>query len=85
MKSIVETSRRRVLQMLAGIPMLPLSTLAGAQLLSGCGGGGGVDTAAATLRGISFSPMAAPTLANPAAMATTTVGSVMSATFSDAS
>lgn len=71
--------------MLAGIPMLPLSTLAGAQLLSGCGGGGGVDTAAATLRGVSFSSMAAPTLANPAAMATTTVGSVMSATFSDAS
>lgn len=39
----------------------------------------------ATLSGVTFSSMPAPTLSNAAAMATTTVGSVMTATFSDAS
>lgn len=87
-----ETSRRRVLQMFAGIPMLPFAGgLAGASaLLTACGGGttAALPTALAsstTLSSVSFSSMPAPTLANAAAMATTTVGSVMSATFSDAS
>lgn len=68
--------------------MLPLSSaLTGAGLLlSGCGGG---DAAAAavtpSLSGVSFSSTPAPTLANAAAMATTTVSSVMSVSFSDAS
>ena len=55
-------------------------------MLAGCGGSSdAVAATAATLSGVSFSSMPAPTLANAAAMATTTVGSVMSATFSDAS
>lgn len=40
---------------------------------------------AATLSSVSFSSMPAPTLANAAAMATTTVGSVMTVNFSDSS
>lgn len=84
MKPIAETTRRRVLQMFAGIPMLPLAGTSA--LLAGCGGGSdAVAASSATLSSVSFSSMAAPTLANAAAMATTTVGSVMSATFSDAS
>jgi uncharacterized protein len=98
MTSITETSRRRVLQMFAGIPMLPLAASATGTslLLAGCGGGTDSVVAVATtatttpvapltLSGVSFSSMPAPNLANAAAMATTTVGSVMSATFSDAS
>lgn len=87
MNPVVNPSRRRALQFLAGVPMLPLSSaLAGSGLLlAGCGGGGedALVSPAATLRGVSFSSMAAPTLADAAAMATTTVGSVMSASFSD--
>ena len=79
MKPIAETSRRRVLQMFAGIPLLPLASTSA--FLTACGG----SDALATLSSVSFSNMAAPSLANAAAMATTTVGSVMSATFSDAS
>ena len=88
MKPIAETSRRRVLQLLAGMPMLPLaSSLTGTSLLlAGCGGGSdAVAATSATLSSVSFSSMAAPTLANAAAMATTTVGSTLSATFSDKS
>jgi secreted PhoX family phosphatase len=89
----LEMSRRRLLQLLAGAPLLPLSTLAGSSiLLSGCGGSdsdsGGATLAgsgAVTLAGVSFSSMPAPTLATPAAMATITASSVMTATFSDAS
>lgn len=73
------TSRRNILKMLSAAPMLPLTTgFAGSALLAGCGGGDD-----ARLIGVTFSSMAAPTLANPAAMATTTVGSVMSASFDD--
>jgi uncharacterized protein len=72
------TSRRHILKMLSSMPMLPLSSaLAGSTaLLAACGGG-------ATLERVSFSSMAAPSLADAAAMATTTVGSVMTTTFSD--
>ena len=90
MNPVVNASRRRALQFLAGVPMLPLSsTLAGAGLLmAGCGGGDDAQAAllpAAAYSGVSFSSMAAPTLANAAAMATTTVGSVLSVNFSDKS
>ena len=63
--------------------MLPLSTALAASgaSLSACGGG----SDAPSLMGVSFSSMPAPTLSNPAAMATTTVGSTMTVTFSDAS
>ncbi len=89
---IALASRRRALQMLVGVPMLPLATaLSGTGfLLSACGGGSSVTPTppppvAATLSAVSFSSTPAPTLANAAAMATTTVGSVMSASFSDGS
>ena len=70
--------------------MLPFSsTLAGSFFLAGCGGGDEAVAApiapSATLSGVSFSSMPAPTLANAAAMATTTVGSFMSVSFSDSS
>ena len=74
--------------MFIGIPMLPLAGgLTGASaLLTACGGGNSALVASsATLNSVSFSSMPAPTLANAAAMATPTVGSVMSANFSDAS
>jgi secreted PhoX family phosphatase len=90
MNPVPEMSRRRLLQMFAAAPLLPLASFGGASLLSGCGGSDiapvvGAMPTAATLAGVTFSSMAAPTLANAAAMATTTVGSVMTATFSDAS
>ena len=83
MTPIAETSRRRILQMLVGMPLLPLAgTLsATSALLSACGG----SDAPVTFTGVSFSSMAAPTLANAAAMATTTVGSTLTVNFSDAS
>ena len=62
--------------------MLPLSSaLAGSSLLSACGGTDAV--ASPTVSAVSFSSMAAPGLSNPAAMATTTVGSVMTISYSD--
>jgi len=74
-------SRRNVLHFLAGAPMLPLaSSLAGCGVLAACGGG----SDGATLSNVSFSSMAAPTLATAAAMATNTVGSTMTVTYSDA-
>ncbi|MEC5212282.1 secreted PhoX family phosphatase [Polaromonas sp. CG_9.5] len=91
MKPVATLSRRRALQFFAGAPMLPLSsTFAGSLLLAGCGGGDDVITPpvvtpAASYSGVSFSSMPAPTLANPAAMATTSVGSVMTVNYSDSS
>jgi secreted PhoX family phosphatase len=87
MKSTPETSRRRVLQMLAGMPMLPLAgTLsASSVLLTACGGGSDSAATPVTYSGVSFTAMAAPNLSNAAAMATTTVGSSMTVNFSDAS
>ena len=86
-----EMSRRRLLQLFAAMPLLPLSgVMGGSLLLSACGGGGGIDAAATaapplTLSSVTFSTMPAPTLANAAAMATTTVGSVLTANLSDSS
>ena len=75
-----EPSRRNILKMLSAGPLLPLSTaFAGTPLLSACGGGDDAPSATS----VSFSSMAAPTLANAAAMATTSVGSVMSVHYSD--
>ena len=85
MKSPAAASRRRVLQLLSGAPLLPLSSsLAGAGLLL-AGGGNAMAAAPATLSRVRFSSMAAPSLAAPAAMATTSVGSVMSVALSDGS
>lgn len=86
MKALPDSSRRHLLKLMSGAPLLPFSSaIAGASaFLGGCGGSGGSDAPVA-LSGVSFSSMPAPTLANPAAMATTTVGSVMSVTFADSS
>ncbi|KAB2896318.1 MAG: DUF839 domain-containing protein [Burkholderiaceae bacterium] len=73
-------TRRKALQFLAGIPMLPIGTSATASLLATACGGGGSD---ATFASASFTSMAAPTLANAAAMATTTVGSTLNVKLSD--
>ena len=85
MKPVAVLSRRRALQFFAGAPMLPLSsTFAGSLLLAGCGGGDeGIAPPAASYSGVSFSSMPAPTLVDPAAMATTSVGSVMTVNYSD--
>jgi secreted PhoX family phosphatase len=90
MSQTPEMSRRRVLRMFAAAPMLPLTTMAaGGALLAGCGGSDAIAPVLAapaiTLGSVTFSSMAAPTLADAAAMATTTVGSTMTVNFSDAS
>jgi len=70
------SSRRQALKFLAAAPMLPLGAASVGALLQGCASSGGVAAAAAGPVGsVSFTSMAAPTLANPAAMATTTVAS----------
>ena len=74
-------TRRKALQFLAGVPMLPLTASASAALLSACGGGD--DSSAPTFVSASFTSMAAPTLAAAAAMATTTVGSTLNIKLSD--
>ncbi|WP_374479315.1 PhoX family phosphatase [Zoogloea sp.] len=86
MKTLPDSSRRHLLKLMSGAPLLPFSSaIAGASaFLGGCGGSGGSDAPVA-LSSVSFSNMPAPTLANPAAMATTTVGSVMSVNFADSS
>ena len=67
-------SRRGVLQFLATAPMLPLGALATSSLLAGCASTAST-AAAGSYVSSSFTSMAAPTLANAAAMATTTVAS----------
>jgi secreted PhoX family phosphatase len=77
------TSRRRILQLLAGAPLLPLTSGAlGACSLVGCGGG---DDEERVFASAAFVGMAAPTAASPEALATTTVGSSLQVTFTDGS
>ena len=74
--------RRHALKFLAGMPMLPLSGVSIASLLSACGS----DTDATPIAkfvSASFDSMAAPSLANAAAMATTTVASSLNVQLSD--
>jgi secreted PhoX family phosphatase len=85
-----DLSRRRLLRLLGATPMLPLGGSAMGAMLAGCGGGDDkppttAPSAPVTLSSVSFSGMSAPTLANAAAMATTSVGSAMSVSFSDGS
>ncbi|WP_454733905.1 MULTISPECIES: PhoX family protein [Cupriavidus] len=91
-----DASRRKALKFLAGAPMLPLG-LGATALLAGCGGGDDAvaapapaapaapGTPAATFSTAEFTGMSAPALSNPAAMATTTVGSSLKVSFSDGS
>ncbi|MYN29365.1 PhoX family protein [Duganella levis] len=79
----LDSSRRSLLKFLSGAPLLPLAGgSATAALLAACGGG---DTAspAPQLMSVSFSGMAAPSLADAPKMATTTVASAMQALYSD--
>ncbi|MBV0881255.1 DUF839 domain-containing protein [Noviherbaspirillum sp. L7-7A] len=87
-------SRRQALKFLASSPLFPLGPALASSLLTGCGGGGSDNVAAAaveapkttaTFASASFSSMPAPNLSTPAAMATTTVGSTMTVNYSDAS
>ncbi|QHI98796.1 DUF839 domain-containing protein [Xylophilus rhododendri] len=85
-------TRRAALRLFGAAPMLPLGTVA---FLSGCGGGndavvvppagGGVPVQAANFQSAEFMAMAAPSLATPAAMATTTVGSTMRISYDNGS
>ena len=79
----VDSSRRRVLSLFAGAPMLPLaSSLSAAGLLTACGGSSDSGPA---FKSVSFTSTPAPDLTNPTAMATTNVSSVMTVNFDDGS
>ncbi len=84
-----QAGRRQALKFLAGAPLLPLGAFSTASLLSACGGSSSaavpatVTPVAANFIGAEFTAMPAPSLANAAAMATTTVGSTLSVNFSD--
>lgn len=85
MSNPVNASRRQVLRFLGTVPMLPLGGFASTSLLAACGGGGGDDNGggeAAKFVSASFTAMPAPTLANPAAMAITSVASSLNVNLS---
>ncbi|WP_050985520.1 PhoX family protein [Rubrivivax gelatinosus] len=76
-------SRRTLIRAMAGAPLLPLaSSLTAAGLLTACGGDDGDDPAYVSA---TFSSMAAPTLANPANMATTYTASSLVVAYDDKS
>ena len=77
-------TRRRALQLLAGAPLLPMTS--GAALMSLAASAAQAaphdhERHASAVRSVSFSHMPAPTLADPAAMASVSVGSVMTVEF----
>ncbi|MBN9407416.1 MAG: DUF839 domain-containing protein [Burkholderiales bacterium] len=81
-------NRRKTLKMFAGLPLLPLGAgVSAAGLLSACGGDDTplAPSAPPAFKSARFTSMAAPTLANAAAMATTTVGSALEVTYADGS
>ncbi|ALK91492.1 PhoX family protein [Limnohabitans sp. 103DPR2] len=84
MTSSLQFNRRQWLQTFAGAPLLPLATsLSGASMmLTACGG---TTQTLASFVSASFTSTPAPTLANAAQMATTTVGSSLNLNFSDGS
>jgi secreted PhoX family phosphatase len=94
--STPESTRRRLLQLFAGAPMLPLAGLTGVStLLSACGGSddpapvtpptGPTTPTTVTFTTVEITGMAAPTAADVNALATTTVGSSLKVNFSDGS
>ncbi|MGV7207917.1 PhoX family protein [Oxalobacteraceae bacterium A2-2] len=93
MSATPDLSRRRLMQLLGGAPLLPLAGGSAAMLLSACGGDTGYSNPSVPatakpvvqLSSVSYTGMAAPSLANAAAMATTTVSSGLTATYSDGS
>lgn len=82
MTSKPQFNRRQWLQTFAGAPLLPLATSLGASsfMLSACGG---TDPTPLRFTSASFTSMPAPTFANAAQMATTTVGASLNLTFAD--
>lgn len=90
MPHTTHSSRRSALKFLATAPMLPLGAMSLGSLLSGCASSGAATTGAAAhssaaFASASFAGMAAPTLVDPAAMATTTVASSLQVTLKDGS
>jgi secreted PhoX family phosphatase len=93
MNANTDLSRRRLLRLLGATPMLPIGAGAMGAVLAGCGGGDDSPVTTApvtpappvTLSSVSFGSMNAPTMADAAAMATTSVGSTMTVSFSDSS
>ncbi|ALK95492.1 alkaline phosphatase [Massilia sp. WF1] len=96
MNPTTDLSRRRLLRLLGATPMLPIGAGTVGAMLAGCGGGDDSPASTAptppaqttppvTLSSVSFGSMNAPTLSDAAAMATTSVGSTMSVSFSDSS
>jgi uncharacterized protein len=84
MQELPNVSRRKALKLLVGAPMLPLGAFSVSTLLAGCGGDSAAAPAtSASFKSASFASMAAPSLTDAAAMATTTVGSTLSVTYSD--
>lgn len=82
----LDLPRRRLLRIVSAAPLLPWAGYASAaSLLGGCGGGD-EDTAPATnISSVSFTGMAAPSLADAGAMATVSVGSKLVASYGDGS
>ena len=76
-------TRRSVLKALCTVPMLPLGGMAASSMLTACAAG--VGSSNAPFASASFVGMAAPSLANPAAMATTAVGSRLQIKLQDGS
>ena len=81
----IQTTRRHLLKMLAGAPMLPLGALATSSLLAGCATGKPAASALAGYLSSNFTSMGAPSLSNPSAMATTSVASGMQVLRTDGS
>ncbi|MDO8249923.1 MAG: DUF839 domain-containing protein [Rhodoferax sp.] len=76
MSNLPQPSRRQALKFLASAPMLPLGVMSVSSLLSACATTGSASApSVGNYLSTRFTPMAAPTLANPAAMATTSVAS----------
>ncbi len=76
----IDNSRRGTLKLLASLPLLPLAGGITSVLLNN-----GAQAAMAAMKSARFVPMAAPTLENPAEMATTTVKSSLVVDYVDGS
>ncbi len=85
MTEMIDTSRRQALKLLAGLPMLPLATGTLASFAAGLADNTALAAPALRVGKTRFVGMAAPTLSNPAAMATTTVGSSLEVELADKS
>ena len=79
MSDLPHPSRRQTLKFLASAPLLPLG--ASSAFLTACSTA--TPSTAKEYVATSFTPMAAPSLADAAAMATTTVGSTLNVHYGD--